>query len=528
MKKIMNSNLINTIVKGMSIVIFSGIFLCIIGIDTKVEYNYQNKIKPDNYKCLIVIIMMLILVTSITILVKRIPRNKMEKIRTFVKEKSKWIIIILFILLFCVQIFILQNIFFETGWDLEHIFKAVNNYAETGVFMDKTYFMEYPYFSVYPNNLFLTAIFSLIGRILVQIFNYHGIYKALVLLDIILVDLAGIMTIKTIGNFTDKKWIKLLSALMFIAFIGLSPWFLIPYSDTYSILFPISVLYNYTKKERKVHNYFLIGFCSYFGYLIKPTTIIVLIAITIIEAYKMLFKIKELKSKEKIKALAVKASSAILGIIIVMILKIGIEGLLNYDNDKEYEISLFHYLMMGINQQSTGAFSHLDVVESLSIDNYQDRVARNKEIFVERFKSLSLKDMGDFYTKKILVNYNDGTLAWGREGGFFDNIKAKNNRWANILMNFYYNHGTLFDLFNAIMQTQWLFILAFIMIATIFRKFDDRYSVAFLALIGLTIFTLLFEARARYLYLYGTYYIVLAVMGIDSVVEKVKKFDLYS
>ena len=95
-------------------------------------------------------------------------------------------------------------------------------------------------------------------------------------------------------------------------------------------------------------------------------------------------------------------------------------------------------------------------------------------------------------------------------------------------MNFYYNHGTLFDLFNAIMQTQWLFILAFIMIATIFRKFDDRYSVAFLALIGLTIFTLLFEARARYLYLYSTYYIVLAVMGIDAVVQKVKKFDLYS
>ena len=63
--------------------------------------------------------------------------------------------------------------------------------------------------------------------------------------------------------------------------------------------------------------------------------------------------------------------------------------------------------MMGINQQSTGAFSHLDVVESLSIDNYQDRVTRNKEIFVERFKSLSLKDMGDFYTEKILVNYND-------------------------------------------------------------------------------------------------------------------------
>ena len=52
------------------------------------------------------------------------------------------------------------------------------------------------------------------------------------------------------------------------------------------------------------------------------------------------------------------------------------------------------------------------------------------------------------------------------------------------------------------------------------KEFDYNTTVAYLALIGLTIFTLLFEARARYLYLYSPYYIILAVIGIEAVYKK--------
>ena len=336
----------------------------------------------------------------------------------------------------------------------------------------------------------------------------------MVFLDILLVDLAGIMTVKTVNNFTDKKILKIICAIAFIGFIGFSPWFLVPYSDTYSILFPISVLYNYTKKDKKWYNYLLIGVCSYFGYLIKPTSIIVLIAIGIIEAYKSLFKLKD---KNQVKSLVKKASIIVIGILMVILFKIGIEGALNYENDKKYEISLFHYLMMGINQQTTGTFSHLDVTNSLSIDNYDDRVAYNKETFVKRFKEMSPKDFGEFYMKKILVNYNDGTLAWGREGGFYEKIMAKNNRFANIFRNFYYNDGTLFYLFSGVMQIMWITILFFVMISVVLRKFDDKVSAICLSLFGLSLFLLLFEARARYLYLYSSYYIILAVLGMEKI-----------
>ena len=58
------------------------------------------------------------------------------------------------------------------------------------------------------------------------------------------------------------------------------------------------------------------------------------------------------------------------------------------------------------------------------------------------------------------------------------------------------------------------------MIGAILKKFDCNTTVAYLTLIGLTIFTLLFEARARYLYLYAPYYIILAVIGIETIYKK--------
>ena len=41
-----------------------------------------------------------------------------------------------------------------------------------------------------------------------------------------------------------------------------------------------------------------------------------------------------------------------------------------------------------------------------------------------------------------------------------------------------------------------------------------------LAVIGLTVFELLFEPRARYLYTYAPFYIILAVSGIQMIIKR--------
>lgn len=511
MQKEHTKNFINKSVKIMSIIMFTTILTLMILIDTNVEYNYKNEVKLNNYIFFLSVIFILI----ILFIAKKLLKNRREQVKriiTAIESKTTLIIVVLFIALVIFQVLMIRNLYFETTWDVEHIVNTVKNFAKTGVFENNTYCGTFPYFSLYPNNLFLANIFAVISKVVI-LFSEDYIYRTLMVIGVILVDISGILMVKTIENFTDKKILKIIGMVGFMVFIGVSPWLLVPYSDTYSILFPISVLYNYTKKEKKAYNYLLIGLCSYMGYLIKPTVIIVLIAIVIIEFGKALTKLKEKSNQRK---MAKNLTFVIIGIVMVGLLKFGLSKVTNYQANKEYEISIFHYLMMGISQESTGSFSHNDVDRSLSVDKYEERIKLNKEIFVQRLQGMSLRDLCEFYTKKILVNYNDGTLAWGREGGFYNVINQHEDRLANIMKNFYYNHGTIFYLYTNIMQFIWIFILVFILIGAILKKFDKNISVTFLSLIGLTTFLLIFEARARYLYLYSTYYIIMAILGIES------------
>ena len=415
MKKLVNNNLINIIIKIMSITMFLGILSILIFIDIRVEYNYLNTVKNSNYIYLIIIFLTII----VCLILMKLLSKKKEKINSAQKnhllgeisytikkflekvyKKEKLIIGILFVVLFIFQIVTLQNIYFESGWDVNIIYNGVKYFLRTGIIEMNAYFQKYPYFSIAPNNLFLANVFVIIGKITMFFSSqwYSYLYKVLVIIDIILIDLAGIIMVKTIENFTNKKSMKLLGAVLYIAFIGLSPWFMIPYSDTYSIIFPISVLYNYTKKEKKWYNYLMIGLLSYIGYCIKPTNIIVLIAIVIVEAWKTLV---ELRDKNKLKQkLKVSVISGI-GILIAIMINLAVLNVSKYEIERKYTFSLYHYLMMGINTETTGGWNAKDVENDLLIEDYDERVEHNKEVFLQKLKAMTRKNFCKIYIKKL-------------------------------------------------------------------------------------------------------------------------------
>lgn len=69
----------------------------------------------------------------------------------------------------------------------------------------------------------------------------------------------------------------------------------------------------------------------------------------------------------------------------------------------------------------------------------------------------------------------------------------------------------------------WVIILGVICIGNIKSLFcmekDEKMSalnIMQLSLIGITVFELLFEARARYLYIYVPFYIIVAMFNFDS------------
>jgi hypothetical protein len=80
----------------------------------------------------------------------------------------------------------------------------------------------------------------------------------------------------------------------------------------------------------------------------------------------------------------------------------------------------------------------------------------------------------------------------------------------------YYYGRDYYLIYATIEQAVWLFVLAGGFLATLKSKYSRHREAAFIlaiSLVGVTLFTLLFEARARYLYLYAPFYVILAVKG---------------
>jgi hypothetical protein len=58
------------------------------------------------------------------------------------------------------------------------------------------------------------------------------------------------------------------------------------------------------------------------------------------------------------------------------------------------------------------------------------------------------------------------------------------------------------------------------------RQMNNKIVVLMLAILGLTAFELLFEARARYLYIYAPIYLILSMLGLNKVVFTIAKLKL--
>lgn len=179
-------NILNNTIKYTFIFIFLIIFFLLIIIDKNITYNFMNINKISNLNIFIFLIYIIMLYLYLK-----------YKYKLNIKFKNNNHINIIFIILFIIQLIIFNNIYFETGWDPKILKEAANQYALTNIFNNNTYFNSYPYFDIYPNNIILTSIFGYIYK-LAYLINISNPNKLLVIISIILVDISGIMTIKTI------------------------------------------------------------------------------------------------------------------------------------------------------------------------------------------------------------------------------------------------------------------------------------------------------------------------------------------
>lgn len=450
---------------------------------------------------------------------------------SFLKTKLKNIkhkpMIIFFISLIClvIQICFVYCYWFKTGWDVGVIINASQISAVDGP-------IDSLYFSRYPNNLFLVYIFS-------RIIKYKTIlgisidgYFFLIIVQCILNWLTGLLLCHCTYKLTKSYKLTLFAYIVYFFLIILSPWVSIPYSDSMGLFFPIFTywLYLIDSKSKYINavKWFLIGQFAYFGYKIKPQIVIIVIAIILIEILHNLINIRKIKIWQAMKAMI----SFGIGIFISVTIVTSSINKLNVDIDNDLSFGLTHFLMMGMNTNKQGVYSYDDVLFSGEFNNSEERIDNNLIVTKNRINEMGFFGFVKQMVCKTLINYNDGSYAWGVEGNFYRELQDDNNEYLSlILKNIYYSldgYGHYYNYWINFAQSIWICYL-FSSIFIIIKNRNKNIAVLLLSIIGLTIFELLFEARARYLFTYAPIYILIGSIGFFYIIEclkyQIKKFN---
>ena len=183
---------------------------------------------------------------------------------------------------------------------LERDVRIITENAQAGG-LDEFFIIEY--FSLYPNNFLILFFFRFIHRALV-LFNMDEYFnRVLVIVNIVFVNTAIVLTFHAVkmalGVF--KAYVAWIFALLLFAFI---PWLIVPYSDTMSMPFAIGAVFLYLKsinsdKSKKICYAVAIGVMAQIGFLLKPSSVIPVIAILLVQALTDFRLFRNRKKTEK-------------------------------------------------------------------------------------------------------------------------------------------------------------------------------------------------------------------------------------
>ena len=503
------------------------ILLVLLLLGNRFNYVYKSFCKVPNYIFVAGIVLMrggyYLIHKKKILFAKKRKKGKFEP-STVVRLKlqlERRNLALLSIILFGVQLIVAWQIYFKTGWDCGTLIKTAQavayRYADIG---------SNAYFSMYPNNVLLVAIFAAILRF-TRFLGFNADYFPLVMIGCLLVNMAGFFMADCIRKLTKKNWIALAAWGMYMVLAGLSPWISIPYSDTYSILFPVFCiwLYMYRTEKNKYFIWFGIGFVGFIGYYIKPTVLLVVFVLMALETWHFIINFDKNQKKKGLKSAVTIVGALLFAVLFATSANEAARQKMGFTPDETKKFTPLHYMMMGLNYDTCGTYDQQDVNYSASALSVKERNRNAVEEIGNRISDMGLHGLVSHGTRKLLTNFNDGTFAWGKEGEFYWNIQNKNNGLSHQLRSYYYEDGIYYPLFQVLSQGMWVLTLILIVCLALPQegKADRTVAAVLLGLLLIICFVMLFEARARYLYLYSPVFILAAALGLERFLEWVKR-----
>ncbi len=421
------------------------------------------------------------------------------------------IVKIMFIVFIPIQIFLFYNGFFETDWDPGNTIiptaRAIIDGGKINNF----------YYSVYSNNLLITSFFALILKISEFINPFGNDLMNIVVINSIISSVSSYLVYKIGCKLLNKKY-AFIGYIISIFVLVLSPWNMIYYSDSLGLLFPILIFYLYLSNINRKVKWPLISFISYIAYLIKPQSSLIFFALVVVGLVRN-FDIKKIK---------ILIPSFLISIVLIVGLHFSLNQLYKiegFELNDQYKINFTHYLYIGSNKESAGLYDDIDFVRSIRNKNKYERTKDNLNGYFNRVKDYGVVGYFNFLSKKILVNFNDGTFAWGTMGLFYYKVPSSVTPLSSGIRDIYYNYGKYYKQSSTLQHMIWILIITLITVHSIFsvinlfknKKINYNELIIILTLVFAVIFQLLFEGRARYLYVNMPLFILMMLYGLKDI-----------
>lgn len=508
--------IIYRILTALFLLLFLPVLFSIIFIDKKLPY-YENCRLATLLPNMVLFAVGLVCLFVIALWLGRENRKNRTRSRAW-ETAQKLLLPAVFVLLYFINVYIARETAYYTSWDPE----VVRGYA---YMMNGGIPLGYDlYLVINPNNITISYVLGILYKLAEGWKNYpYNSEFFWIQIGCGMVSVAGLAACLTVRRISKSNKTTWLSAAIYIVCIGLTPWKIVPYTDVYSMVFPVLsicfyVYYRTYEKMAAKGICLMLTFASIMlGGLMKPSVYVLLITILIAEVWSALFSGEKGRWKWLL-ADAVLLLAILFGGNAAKDTMVSDLGLIQNEN---IAATWHHYFYMGLNETTTGGYNPDDVA---MYGEFQDRPIeeRNKaeiERAIGRMQERGADGSLYFWLRKMVMTFNDGTLGWQTEG---DNENAfapiaNGGKLTEFLRDVFWRNSRYAGRYNTICQFFWIMLLTCLPGICLGRRDGIKTGSLFMiSFLGIFLYLMLFESRARYLFCFVPVLVVQAALGLEN------------
>ncbi len=427
----------------------------------------------------------------------------------YINKNYKLIMVVAASLMFLIQMVFVEALRFEPIFDLEAVYSSAIHWVQNGSFADYvSSTCHTDYFYIFPNNLgclyYYFAIFKLSSLVgITDYFLVAAICNSLLICGSLLLS-AGI---------ARRLWSEK-AAVICACFFFISPpfWFMadVFYTDSLTMTFPVAVWYcvlcaDECKKRVSVALWYLLaGVMCLIGWLIKPTVLIVFVAIAIVQLLR----------NQWIK----QAALTVIAVVVLICGNLAFDALVypsQLDPVKAEQVNLPYEYWLSIGLSGDGRYRNDYFSASMAPVGQNAKKEAMRPIIKNDLKQQGVFGLIELFTSKTARAFGDGTYA---SSDFLDDRPQS----PNVLHKFLLYDSEGYSVYSHICTAVLLALLAMSLYGVFKQGTDMRATVAPLCLFGLMLFLMIWEVNGRYILNFVPMIFISATGGCLSLPNKSK------